>query len=76
MLVNAGHPSPLIYRRATCTVEEAISFEATGLLLGINGFERMSCQVSLEAGECLLAFTVHLGLESQEHRIPSAINKA
>jgi serine phosphatase RsbU (regulator of sigma subunit) len=56
-LVNAGHPSPLIYRRATCTVEEAISTEATGLLLGVNGFEYTSCQVSLEPGDCLLAFT-------------------
>ena len=56
-LVNAGHPSPLIYRRATCTVEEAMSTEATGLLLGVNGFEYTSCQVSLEPGDCLLAFT-------------------
>ena len=57
-LVNAGHPSPLIYRRATCTVEEAISTEATGLPLGIvDGFEYTSCQVSLDSGDCLLAFT-------------------
>jgi serine phosphatase RsbU (regulator of sigma subunit) len=57
-LVNAGHPSPLIYRRATCTVEEAISTEATGYPIGIlDGFEYDSCQVSLEAGDCLLAFT-------------------
>jgi serine phosphatase RsbU (regulator of sigma subunit) len=57
-LVNAGHPSPLIYRRATCTVEEAISTEATGLPLGIDdGFEYTSCQVSLKPGDCLLAFT-------------------
>jgi serine phosphatase RsbU (regulator of sigma subunit) len=57
-LVNAGHPSPLIYRRATCTVEEAIATEATGLPLGIDdGFEYSSCHVSLEPGDCLLAFT-------------------
>jgi serine phosphatase RsbU (regulator of sigma subunit) len=57
-LVNAGHPSPLIYRRATCTVEEAISTEATGVPIGIvDGFEYISCQVSLEPGDSLLAFT-------------------
>ncbi len=57
-LVNAGHPSPLIYRRAARTVEEAICTEATGLPLGVDdGFEYTSCQVSLEPGDCLLAFT-------------------
>jgi phosphoserine phosphatase RsbU/P len=57
-LVNAGHPSPLIYRRATCTVEEAISTEATGLPLGVLAdVEYGSWQVSLEPGDCILAFT-------------------
>lgn len=57
-LISAGHPSPLIYRRATCTVVEAISTEATGILIGIvDGFEYTSCQFTLEPGDCLLAFT-------------------
>lgn len=57
-LVNAGHPSPLIYHRATRTVEEAISNEVAGLPLGVqDGFEYGSCQVQLEPGDCLLAFT-------------------
>jgi serine phosphatase RsbU (regulator of sigma subunit) len=57
-LVDGGHPSPLIYRRATCLVEEAISTEGIGLPLGIvDGFEYNSCQVSLAPGDCLLAFT-------------------
>jgi serine phosphatase RsbU (regulator of sigma subunit) len=57
-LVNAGHPSPLLYHRATRTVGEAISNEATGLPLGVlDGFEYASCQVSLEPGDSILAFT-------------------
>jgi phosphoserine phosphatase RsbU/P len=57
-LVNAGHPSPLIYHRATRTVGEATSLEAKGLPLGIlDGFAYDSCQVSLEPGDCILAFT-------------------
>ena len=57
-LVNAGHPSPLIYRRATRTVEEATSNEVAGLPIGVlDGFEYASCQVSLEPGDCILAFT-------------------
>ena len=57
-LVNAGHPSPLIYHRATRTVGEAISNEVAGLPLGVlDGFEYASCQVSLEPGDSILAFT-------------------
>jgi serine phosphatase RsbU (regulator of sigma subunit) len=57
-LVNAGHPSPLIYHRATRAVAEAISNEVTGLPIGVHdGVEYDSCQVSLEPGDCILAFT-------------------
>jgi phosphoserine phosphatase RsbU/P len=57
-LVNAGHPPPLIYHRATRTVEEAISTEVAGLPFGvIDRFEYPSCQVSLEPGDSILAFT-------------------
>ena len=57
-LVNAGHPSPLIYHRATRTVEEAISTAVAGLPLGVlDGFEYGSCQISLEPGDSILAFT-------------------
>ncbi len=57
-LVNAGHPSPLIYRRAKCSVEDAVSNDATGLPLGIlDDSEYTSCQVSLEPGDTILAFT-------------------
>jgi sigma-B regulation protein RsbU (phosphoserine phosphatase) len=57
-LVNAGHPSPLIYHRATRTAGEAIRNEATGLPLGVMaGFEYASCQISLMPGDSILAFT-------------------
>jgi sigma-B regulation protein RsbU (phosphoserine phosphatase) len=57
-LVNAGHPSPLIYHRATRPVAEAIGNEVAGLPLGVlDGFEYTSCQVGLEPGDSILAFT-------------------
>ncbi|MEX2559451.1 MAG: PP2C family protein-serine/threonine phosphatase, partial [Pirellulales bacterium] len=57
-LVNAGHPSPLIYRRATGIMEEATSPDVAGFPIGVlDGFEYASCQVSLEPGDCMLAFT-------------------
>jgi len=57
-LVNAGHPPPLIYHRATRTVEEAISKERTGFPIGVfDGFGYASCQVSLAPGDSILAFT-------------------
>ena len=57
-LVNAGHPSPLLYHRATRIVTEAISLDVTGLPLGVQGgFAYASCEVRLEPGDCILAFT-------------------
>jgi serine phosphatase RsbU (regulator of sigma subunit) len=57
-LVNAGHPSPLIYRRATRTVEDATRSEVVGFPIGVlDGYEYASCQVSLQPGDCILAFT-------------------
>ena len=57
-LVNAGHPSPLIYRRRSGTVEEATSNEVTGFPIGVlDDVEYASCQVSLGPGDCILSFT-------------------
>ena len=57
-LVNAGHPPPLIYHRATRTVAEAANLMVPGFPLGVlDGFEYPSCQVELEPGDCILAFT-------------------
>ena len=50
-LVNAGHPSPLIYRRATRTVEEATANAVVGLPLGVfDGVQYTSCHVFLQPG--------------------------
>ncbi len=57
-LINAGHPSPLIYHRDTRTVEKAISNELAGFPLGVfDGAEYPSSEVKLEPGDCILAFT-------------------
>jgi len=70
-LVNAGHPPPLIYHRATRTVAEAISNEAAGFPLGVlDGFEYASCQVSLEPGDSILAFTDGVTEAMDVHDLP------
>ena len=57
-LVNAGHPPPRIYHRATRTVGDAMSCEVSGVPLGVlEGFKYDSCQVILEPGDSILAFT-------------------
>ena len=57
-LVNAGHPSPLLYHRSTRTAGEAISNESAGLPLGVlEGFEYASYQIALAPGDTILAFT-------------------
>ena len=72
-LVNAGHPSPLIYHRATRTVGEAISNEVAGLPLGVlDGFEYASCQVALEPGDSILAFTDGVTEAMDVQRRPAA----
>ena len=57
-LVHAGHPSPVIYHQATRTVTEAINNDAVGLPLGVvDGFKYISCQLSLDPGDSIVAFT-------------------
>jgi serine phosphatase RsbU (regulator of sigma subunit) len=57
-LVNAGHPSPLHYHRSTRTVTEAVAAAESGLPLGVlNGFAYHACQIHLEPGDSILAFT-------------------
>src|SRR4030095_11560611 len=57
-LVNAGHMSPLIYRRATNTLEEGISSDQSGFPLGmIEGMEYDSAQVRLDPGDTAIVFT-------------------
>jgi serine phosphatase RsbU (regulator of sigma subunit) len=57
-LVNAGHPSPLVYRAANGALEEATPKDIVGLPLGVvEGFEYASCQVKLGPGDCVFIFT-------------------
>jgi serine phosphatase RsbU (regulator of sigma subunit) len=57
-LVSAGHPVPLVYRRATGGVEKALPSEAVGIPLGVQ--DGVGCEartLRLEPGDCLVAFT-------------------
>jgi serine phosphatase RsbU (regulator of sigma subunit)/pSer/pThr/pTyr-binding forkhead associated (FHA) protein len=57
-LVNAGHPSPLLYRRANGALEEAVPNDVAGLPIGVvDGFDYASCRVTLQPGDCLFAFS-------------------
>jgi serine phosphatase RsbU (regulator of sigma subunit)/pSer/pThr/pTyr-binding forkhead associated (FHA) protein len=56
--VNAGHPSPLIYRKATGKVEEAVPRELTGFPLGVvEGYVYDPCPVAIMPGDCVLTFS-------------------
>jgi sigma-B regulation protein RsbU (phosphoserine phosphatase) len=57
-LVNAGHPSPLLFRHATGAVDPAIPLEVAGPPLGIGDGEVYgSHQVELAPGDGLLLFS-------------------
>jgi serine phosphatase RsbU (regulator of sigma subunit) len=56
--INAGHPSPLVYRRATGQLEEAIPRAATGFPLGVvEGHPYDAFAIDLLPGECVLGYT-------------------
>ena len=57
-LVNAGHPSPLIYRRATLDCYEAVPNDVAGLPIAVvDGYQYPSCEVRLEPGDAIVMFT-------------------
>jgi serine phosphatase RsbU (regulator of sigma subunit)/pSer/pThr/pTyr-binding forkhead associated (FHA) protein len=57
-LVNAGHLMPLIYRRSTGMLKEAIGRDVGGLPVGIEkNVTYTSAQMKLEQGEGLVLFT-------------------
>ncbi len=57
-LVNAGHLSPLLFRRASRQLEDAVPKEVAGVPLGImEGYAFESFTVALEPGDSLLLFT-------------------
>jgi serine phosphatase RsbU (regulator of sigma subunit)/pSer/pThr/pTyr-binding forkhead associated (FHA) protein len=56
--VNAGHPSPLIYRKATGKLEEVVPRDLTGFPLGVvEGYPYDACPVTLNPGDSVLIFT-------------------
>ena len=57
-LVNAGHPSPLLYRCGAAALEDAVPMHVAGLPLGImEDYDYATCQVTLDPGDNLLLFT-------------------
>jgi sigma-B regulation protein RsbU (phosphoserine phosphatase) len=57
-LINAGHPAPLIYRRATGKIEEGTSKDTIGLPLGVvEGFAYQAHQMQLQPGDCVLLYS-------------------
>jgi len=57
-IVNAGHPSPLLYQRATCSVTDALPTEAAGVPLGVvDHFKYSSRTIALAPGDSIMAFT-------------------
>lgn len=57
-LVSAGHPSPLLKRRGSAALEEAMPKTTAGLPLGmIEGCTYDSCQLQLQPGDSLIMFS-------------------
>lgn len=57
-IVNAGHPSPMLYHRRAGALEEATTNEVTGLPLGVlDGYKYNACQIQLQPGDCVFAFS-------------------
>jgi serine phosphatase RsbU (regulator of sigma subunit) len=58
VFVNAGHPSPLIYRKATGKIEEVVPRDLTGFPLGVvEGFAYDPCPVALMPGDSVVTFS-------------------
>jgi serine phosphatase RsbU (regulator of sigma subunit) len=57
-VVNAGHQTPLLYRPAAGTLEDAVDGELSGLPLGVmESYQYASAQAQLKPGDCVLVFT-------------------
>lgn len=57
-LVNAGHPSPLVYRAGAGRMEEVVSREATGLPIGVApDYAYPSCAVEVGPRDSLILFS-------------------
>jgi serine phosphatase RsbU (regulator of sigma subunit)/pSer/pThr/pTyr-binding forkhead associated (FHA) protein len=79
-LVNAGHLSPLIYRRGSGTLVEALAKDIAGVPLGIMGGVAFdTAQVLLQPGDSLVLYTdgVHDALDVREQQFtPKGVQRA
>jgi sigma-B regulation protein RsbU (phosphoserine phosphatase) len=58
VFVNAGHPTPLVYRRATGKLEDATLRDVINLPLGVaEGIQYGSRQLQLEPGDAVMMFS-------------------
>jgi sigma-B regulation protein RsbU (phosphoserine phosphatase) len=58
MLMSAGHPSPLLYSKATGKIDEAVPRKSAGMPLGMLENQQYELvQVQLDPGDCLLLFS-------------------
>jgi serine phosphatase RsbU (regulator of sigma subunit)/pSer/pThr/pTyr-binding forkhead associated (FHA) protein len=57
-LVNAGHLSPLLFRKADGSLADAVPSATSGVPLGImDGMTFDTCEVELAPGDCLLMYS-------------------
>ena len=57
-IASAGHEPPLVYRRATNSIDDAITQKLSGFPLGmIEGAEYKCNTIELNPGDCMIIFT-------------------
>jgi serine phosphatase RsbU (regulator of sigma subunit)/pSer/pThr/pTyr-binding forkhead associated (FHA) protein len=57
-LVNAGHMSPLLFRKDDGSLTDSVPNEKSGVPLGImEGMDFESCQMELQPGDCLVMYS-------------------
>jgi serine phosphatase RsbU (regulator of sigma subunit) len=58
VIASAGHEPPLVYRRATNSIEEGISAEFSSFPLGMLEGTQYKCNsIELNPGDCMIVFT-------------------
>jgi serine phosphatase RsbU (regulator of sigma subunit) len=74
-LINAGHMTPLVFRRNKCVLDDAIPNSMTGLPLGLmesHGFE--AGHVQLEPGDSLILYTDGVSDALNPQNVPFSID--
>jgi serine phosphatase RsbU (regulator of sigma subunit) len=57
-LVNAGHPSPLLFRPGAAVLETAVPTKKVGVPLGVvRGYAFEACRAALRPGDCLVLYS-------------------